>query len=110
LQQQHPDAAASLLEGLEESFTVNRLNLTPALMRHLSTTNIIENPNAAVRRVTGRVSHWRDADMVMRWMAIAYLEAESCFRRIQGYRELWILSAALGRASTSKVDSTNKAA
>ena len=37
-------------------------------------------------------------------------EAESCFRRIQGYRELWILSAALGRASTSKVDSTNKAA
>jgi len=41
LRQQHPDAAASLLEGLEESFTVNRLNLTPALMRCLSTTNII---------------------------------------------------------------------
>src|SRR5690349_21493342 len=34
------------------------------LMRCLSTTNIIENPNGAVRRVTNRVSRWRDADMV----------------------------------------------
>jgi putative transposase len=111
LRQQHPDAAASLLEGLEESFTVNRLNLTPALMRCLSTTNIIENPNGAVRRVTNRVSRWRDADMVMRWMATAYLEAERCFRRIQGYRELWVLSAALGRSkSASKVDLTTQAA
>jgi len=104
LQAQYPDAAASLLEGLEESFTVNRLKLTPALMRCLSTTNIIENPNGAVRRVTGRVSRWRDADMVMRWMASAYLEAERCFRRIQGYRDLWVLSTALGRStSTSRV-------
>jgi len=54
-QEQHPDAAASLMEGLEETFTVNRLKLTPALMRCLCTTNIIENPNGAVRRVTNRV-------------------------------------------------------
>jgi len=111
LQSQYPDAAASLLEGLEESFTVNRLRLTPALIRCLSTTNIIENPNGAVRRVTDRVSRWRDAEMVMRWMAAAYLEAERCFRRIQGYRDLWVLSSALGRSqSTSKVDLTTKAA
>jgi putative transposase len=105
LQPQHPDAAASLLEGLEETFTVNRLKLPPALMRCLSTTNIIENPNGAVRRVTSRVSRWRDADMVMRWMSSAYLEAEKCFRRIQGYRDLWVLGTALGRSkSTSTVD------
>jgi putative transposase len=113
LQPQHPDAAASLLEGLEESFTVNRLKLTPALMRCLSTTNIIENPNGAVRRVTSRVSRWRDADMVMRWMALAYLEAEKCFRRIQGYRHLWILGVALGRPKTTSqndVDLKTKAA
>ena len=55
LQQQYPEAAASLLEGLDETFTVNRLKLTPALMRCLCTTNIIENPNGAVRRVTGRI-------------------------------------------------------
>jgi len=111
LQAQHPDAAASLLEGLEETFTVNRLKLTPALMRCLSTTNIIENPNGAVRRVTNRICRWRDADMVLRWTASAYLEAEKHFRRIQGYRDLWVLSTALGRSSSmSKVDVNAKAA
>jgi len=49
LQTEYPDAAASLLEGLEETFTVNRLKLTPALIRCLSSTNIIENPNGVVR-------------------------------------------------------------
>jgi len=111
LQEQYPDAGASLLEGLEETFTVNRLKLTPALMRCLCTTNIIENPNGAVRRVTGRVCRWRDPQMVLRWMASAYLEAERTFRRIQGYRDLWVLSTALGRARlTSKVDLNTKAA
>ena len=111
LQEQYPDAAASLLEGLEETFTVNRLKLTPALIRCLCTTNIIENPNGAVRRVTGRVCRWRDPQMVLRWMASAYLQAEQCFRRIQGYRDLWVLSTALSRArSTSKVDLNTKAA
>jgi putative transposase len=111
LQAQHPDAAASLLEGLEETFTVNRLKLTPALIRCLSTTNIIENPNGAVRRVTDRICRWRDADMVLRWTAAAYLEAEKYFRRIQGYRHLWVLITALGRSTaTSEVDLNTKAA
>ena len=110
LQEQYPDAAASLLEGLEETFTVNRLKLTPALMRCLCTTNIIENPNGAVRRVTGRICRWRDPQMVLRWMASAYLDAERSFRRIQGYRDLWVLSTALGRASTAKVALNTKAA
>lgn len=46
---EYRDAAASLLEGLEETFTVNRLQLTPALIRCLASTNIIENPNGAAR-------------------------------------------------------------
>ena len=103
--------AASLLEGLEETFTVNQLRLTPALMRCLCTTNIIENPNGAVRRVTRRICRWRNAQMVLRWMASAYLEAEKCFRRIQGYRDLWVLSSALGRQrSATDVDLNSKAA
>ena len=80
-------------------------------MRCLCTTNIIENPNGAVRRVTDRISHWRDAQMVLSWMASAYLEAEKCFRRIQGYRDLWVLSAVLDRPQfISKVDLGRKAA
>ncbi len=105
----YPDAAASLLEGLEETFTVNRLQLTPSLMRCLCTTNVIENPNGAVRRVTHRVSHYRDAAMALRWTATGFLEAEKSFRKIQGVKDLWVLATALGRNDT-RVDATQKAA
>jgi putative transposase len=43
LKTEYADAAASLLEGLEDTFTVNRLKLTPSVMRYLSSTNV-ENP------------------------------------------------------------------
>ncbi len=33
--------------------------------------------------------------MVLRWAAAAYLETEKLFRRIMGYKSLWILEAAL---------------
>jgi transposase-like protein len=111
LQAEHPDAAASLLEGLEETFTVNRLGVPPSLRRCLASTNLIENPNGAVRRTTRRVTRYRDAEMVMRWVASGYLEAEKRFRKIQGWRELWVLSQVLGRASQpARVDPLAKAA
>lgn len=95
LQKEHPQAAASLLEGLEETFTVNRLGLTATLMKCLTTTNIIENPNGTVRRQTRRVSRWQDGTMVLRWAASSLLNAEKKFRRVSGYRELWMLENAL---------------
>ena len=95
LQKEHPQAAASLLEGLEETFTVNRLGLTATLMKCLTTTNIIENPNGTVRRQTRRVSRWQNGAMVLRWAASALLNAEKKFRRVSGYRELWMLENAL---------------
>jgi transposase-like protein len=76
LEKEYPAAAASLLEGLEESFTVNKLGLSPSLMRGLGTTNIIESPNGGVRRRSGRVSRWRDGEMVLRWAAACFLDAE----------------------------------
>ena len=91
----YPDAAGSLLEGLEETFTINRLDLSPTLRRCLATTNIIENPNSGVRRRTRRVSLWRDGKMVLRWAASAFVATEKNFRRILGYRDLWMLKAAL---------------
>lgn len=95
LEHEYPDAAASLREGLEELFTINRLGLSPALRRALGSTNIIENPNSAARRRTGRVTRWRDGAMVKRWAAAAFLDAEKSFRRILGYRDLWMLEAVL---------------
>lgn len=109
LKADHADAAASLLEGLEEMFTVNELGLPPGLIRCLATTNIVENPNGTLRVLTRRVSHWRDRDMIERWAALAYLEAERRFRKINGHRHLWILAQALGRTEP-QVDRRVKAA
>ena len=95
LEREYPDAAGSLREGLEEMFTINRLGLTPALCRALGSTNIIENPNSTARRKTNRVTHWRNGEMVKRWAAAVFLDAEQSFRRILGYRDLWMLKAIL---------------
>lgn len=95
LETHYPGAAASLREGLEETFTINRLELSPALRRCLGTSNIIESPHAGVRLRTNRVSRWRDGKMVLRWVAAALLTTEKNFRRLQGYRDLWRLKAKL---------------
>jgi transposase-like protein len=111
LEREHPDAAASLLEGLHETFTVNALGLPPSLTRCLCTTNIIENPNGIVRRTSRRVTRYRDAHMALRWTAAGFIEAEKAFRKIQGIKDLWILTAALKRPTKqAHVDEPRKAA
>ena len=111
LDREHPDAAASLREGLAETFTVNALGLPPSLTRCLCTTNIIENPNGIVRRTSRRVTRYQDADMALRWTAAGFLEAQKSFRKIQGIKELWILKTALGRADKqAHVDEAKRAA
>jgi transposase-like protein len=95
LESEYPSAAASLLEGLEETFTVNRLGLPPTLRRCLCTTNIIESPHSGVRMKTRRVSRWRNQEMVLYWAASAWADTEKSFRRIQGYKDLWILKSVL---------------
>ena len=95
-----PEAAASLREGMEECFTINRLGLPPSLHRCLATTNIVESPNAGVRRRTRRVTRWKDAAMVRRWAAAAFLDTEKSFRKIMGYKDLWMLDAILNPANT----------
>jgi len=97
-EQEHPHARTSLLEGLEEMFTINRLGLPGDLRRCLGTTNIIESPNAGIRQRTGRVTRWRDARMVLRWTASSLLSMEKRMRRIMGYQQLWILEAKLQEA------------
>jgi putative transposase len=95
LEHEYPSAATSLLEGLDEMFTINRLDLPGTLCRCLGTTNIIESPNAGIRQRTGRVTRWRDGQMALRWTAAALLSMEKRMRRIMGYQQLWILEAHL---------------
>ncbi len=91
LEADHPGAAASLREGMEETITVNHLDLPPALARTLATTNPIESAYSVARVVMGKVKRWRDGAMVVRWTAAGMEVAASKFRRIKGYRELPIL-------------------
>ena len=46
-------------------------------------------------RYCGSDDRWRDGAMVKRWAAAAFLDAEKSFRRILGYRDLWMLEAVL---------------
>lgn len=103
LEHQHPGAAASLREGLEETLTVMRLNLPENLERILSSTNLIENLFSRVREIGRRVKRWQGGTMVLRWTAAAVIEAERGFRKLAGYRALPTLAAAL-RAHDAQLD------
>ena len=56
LEADHPDAAASLREGLEDMFTVRRLGVGGTLAATLTTTNCIESMISIAKRTT-RQSH-----------------------------------------------------
>ena len=70
---------ASLREGLEETLTVVRLGVSAVLRRTLATTNPIESALSVTRRVTARVTRWRDGDMRKRWCTAGLLRAEAKF-------------------------------
>jgi putative transposase len=97
LERSYESAARSLREGLPEMFTLQRLQIPASLHECLASTNLIESPQSGVRRRTQNVSRWRDAAMVERWAASAWLLTEKHFRRLDGYRDLWSLAAILGR-------------
>lgn len=95
LQAQHPGAAASLREGLEETLTVQGLGITGALYRTLRTTNPIENLNGSIAHYTRNVKRWKDGQMTLRWAASALSDASARFRKLRGHRDMKVLTAAL---------------
>ena len=99
LRTDHPDAAGSLLEGLDEMFTVTRLGISGSLHRTLTNTNCVESMISVVRTVTGRVKTWRDGDMKKRWIATGMIEAQRSFRRVKGCSQMPDLVAAINRAT-----------
>ena len=101
LERDHPDAAGSLREGLEEMFTVARLGTPKRLRASLTNTNCIESMISIARDTTGRVKHWKTATMKKRWIAASMLEAERSFRRIKGHADMPELTAAIHHAVSS---------
>jgi len=102
LKADHPDAAASLLEGLEEMFTVRRLGVSGRLAATLTNTNCIESMISVARTTIGNVKTWKDGSMKKRWVAAGMLEAERNFRRVRGCKEMPTLVAALRLAAADE--------
>jgi hypothetical protein len=50
---------------------------------------------STVRVIHRNVKHWSSADMCLRWTAAGMLEAETRFRKVQGYRGLANLAVAI---------------
>jgi hypothetical protein len=67
------------------------------LRRTLCSTNPIESALSAARRVTSRVTRWRDGDMRLPWCVAGLLRAEGKFRRVKGRESLGALLKALER-------------
>jgi putative transposase len=95
LEHKHPSAAASLREGLDETLTVLDFGLEPALVKTLCSTNPLEFINSRIRDITHNVDKWQSGDMVLRWAAVALVEAAKTFRRVRGYAGLPKLVRAL---------------
>ncbi|HEX3481177.1 MAG TPA: transposase [Kofleriaceae bacterium] len=91
LDEQHPNAASSLREGLDETLTVLRLGIGATLRKSLATTNPFESTFSTVRRVT----RWPSGTMARRWVLAGIAEAEKTWRRLMGKADMAKLVTAL---------------
>ena len=76
-------------------FTITELGISGELAHCLAATNVIESPTSAVRRVSGRVTNYKDAEMALRWTAAGFLEAEKSFKTLRGHADLKTMINAL---------------
>ncbi len=93
LEHDYPEAAAALLEGLEECFTINRLDIPRSLHRCLATSNIVDNPHSGVRSRTRRVCRWRPGMPAL--VGNCVLGRRKILPQDHGFRDPWALKAIL---------------
>jgi transposase-like protein len=103
LERLNVSAAKSLLEGLEETITIHRLEIPEVLRRSFATTNILESCYSRSRSTMHNVKRWRNSQHKARWIATALLEAERSFRHIKGYRSMSVLTSALERHTKKNI-------
>jgi putative transposase len=99
LDRTHPGAAASVREGMAETLTVLRLNMSPTLARTFRSTNAIESMISICRDHASNVKNWRDGTMALRWCAAGMVEAGKQFRRVNGHMHLRSLRATLEKVT-----------
>ncbi len=95
LETEHPGAAESIREGLDETLTLLEMKIPQRLRTSLRSTNAIESVNDKIKSYARRVKRWRGGKMILRWTGAAILDAQKGFRRVKGYREIPHLVRAL---------------
>ena len=96
----HPDAASSLREGLDETITVLKMDIPGLLQQSLRSTNAIESGFSIAAKNVKNVKYWKNGTMVQRWVSAAMLDAERRSHRIQGYRFMSALIAEIKRLTS----------
>jgi len=89
------NAVNALAEGLHETLTLHRLEITGFLRRSLRTTNIIESAFSSVRRYMGGVGRFKNEAQIELWIVRSVVETERHFRTLRGSRQLRKLRASL---------------
>lgn len=102
LEADHPGAAASVREGIDETLTLQELGVDGRLYVKLRTTNAIENLNSGIAWYSKNVKRWQSGSMVVRWVSSAILEAEKKFRRVQGWKDIQKLIRSLTALETTE--------
>ena len=97
-------AAASLVEGLEETLTLHRLGLAPELTKSLSTTNCIESVMSQLGQYTDKVDRWHNGSQILRWSATGLLDIEPRLNRIQGAKYLSVLKYKLKEIVSRRIE------
>jgi putative transposase len=101
LKPKYPDAGASVMEGAQQMFTLQRLGIEGELAKSLSNTNVIESVNSVVRATLRRVKRFRDCDMALRWAGAGFMQAQNKFRKLRGHNDMGKLKMALKTAALS---------
>ncbi len=99
----------SLLEGLDETLTLHRLELREELGRSFTTTNCIESINSQLVKYTRKVKRWMDSEQRYRWVISGLLEIENKLHRVSGYKQLPRLTEAIAKHLSFEPISTNNA-
>jgi putative transposase len=99
-------AAQSLLEGLEETLTLQKLGMNALFSKGFGSTNCIESLNAQLQKYTGRVKRWVDSDQRYRWVAASLLQTEPRLRRVDNFTHLDKLHNALSHYCKSLQNNT----
>jgi putative transposase len=95
-------ASRSLMEGLEETLTLQRLKLLHCFGASFSTTNCVENLNSQLTKYTGRVKRWMDSEQRYRWVICGLLRIEKQMQKVKNPKQLHQLADVIAKEVKSK--------